>query len=257
MRSSLCTVLRNLVALLALLGLLDGARADALQVRITNDRSTAVYVSFTNSAQTAGLVSWGAGCAKSGFTANASYTMVKPGKTCVATVDSSNGSSRFCASTKHAPANCWQAQTNHQTLVETNFLPASDGGCFGQGACVWYDVSVIPAACTDELWRQDECADTGGASYNLPVSLSCEGNASMPTYVCQGPRDTTYGPAKYPSHCGNPHATCAVGTFQDGKPCVDGVAAYFFPMFTPPENAWQPNAVCLGGNLAIRLLSGA
>lgn len=257
MRLRLPVILRGLLAAIALTCLCGGASADAIQVSITNSQSSAVHISFTNSTQSAGIVSWNpGGCAKPSTTAHASSATIKPGQTCVATVDSSNGSSRFCADSKHAPANCWDAQTNHQTLIETNFLPSTDGGCFGQGSCVWYDISVIPSACTDELWKQDECANTGGASYNLPVSLSCAGNASMPTYVCQGPRNQTYGPAKYPSHCGNPNATCAVGTTQNGKPCVDGVATYFYPMFVPPENAWQPNAVCLKGNLAIQFLAG-
>ena len=38
------------------------------------------------------------------------------------------------------------AQTQHLTMVETNFEAASNSGCFNSGAaCVWYDISVIPS----------------------------------------------------------------------------------------------------------------
>lgn len=255
MRISFSSIARKLLPALALIGICGHAVADSTQIKITNSRDSNVWVSFTNT-QGAGKIVWKTGCSKTGATTKASYTMIKPGQTCIADVDSSNGSSRFCAAKKSAPATCWEAQTNHQTLLETNFEPASAPGCFGQGSCVWYDISVIPSACTDEAWRANQCENTGGASYNFPVSMSCEGNSAMPTYVCKGPKSTKYGSANYPSNCGNPHATCAVGTSPGGNPCVDGVATYFFPMFTPPENAYQPNAVCLKGSLAMKFLAG-
>lgn len=244
------------LASVALAGLCASAWADSTQVKIANHRSAAVYVSFSNAAQGAGTISWGQGCLKPGATAKASYARVRPGTTCVANVASTNGSSRFCAAGKAPPSNCWEAQANHQTMIETNFEPASAPGCFGGGSCVWYDVSVIPSTCTDEAWRRDQCQGQGGASYNVPVSLSCEGSPAMPTYTCRGPKTTKYGSQMYPSNCGNPYGTCAVGTSPNGHPCEDGVAAYFFPMFTPPENAYQPNAVCIARTLSIDFVSG-
>jgi hypothetical protein len=56
------------------------------------------------------------------------------------------------------------------------------------------------------------------------------------------------GWSRYASKCGNPNATCATGTPN----CTNGVSAYFYPMFDPPENTYQPNAVCVKGSLSIR-----
>ena len=135
------------------------------------------------------------------------------------------------------------AQQNNQTLVETNFAPAP---CVGINAnCIWYDISVIPANCTDAAWSSNYCANTGGAAYNRPVSLSCSGE---PTYTCKGPPFTNgnYEAADYPSNCGNPLASC----FGNMPSCVN---AYFWPMFGIP----QPNAVCPNGQtLTITFLSG-
>ena len=133
-------------------------------------------------------------------------------------------------------------------MIETNFLPASNGGCFSQGACVWYDISVIPSTCTDSAWAANQCAGTGGASYNLPVQTTCGGTA---TYTCQGPQNTTWGPENYPSSCGNPNATCT----GNSPGCVN---AYFFPMFSGTPSKHQPNQGCYGGNvLGITFMSGS
>jgi hypothetical protein len=75
----------------------------------------------------------------------------------------------------------------------------------------------------------------------------------LSTHTCQGPTNSTYGPENYPAKCGNPNATCATGTPN----CTNGVSAYFYPMFDPPENAYQPNAVCIKGSLSISFLSGS
>ena len=183
-----------------------------------------------------------------------SKPQINAGQTCTASVDTSSSSSRFCAATNAAPANCMDAQTQHLTMVETNFEAASNSGCFNSGAaCVWYDISVIPSTCTDALWKQNQCANTGGASYNLPVTLACSGNPSEPVYTCQGPTNGTYGPENYPSKCGNPNATCAAGTPN----CTNGVSTYFYPMFDPPESTYQPNAVCVKGSLSISFLPGS
>ena len=67
--------------------------------------------------------------------------------------------SRFCASTSPmATPNCYQAQANHQTMIETNFA-ANGGGCYpaSMASCVWYDISLIPGACTDDAWQPNYC----------------------------------------------------------------------------------------------------
>ena len=198
--------------------------------------------------------------------------------TCQATVPSTNTSSRFCASPTSGALNCENAQQNHQTLIETNFQPS----CFNTpNSCIWYDISVIPlnpvpsgyGYCTDCTWNGNKndptcspppknansyCANTGRVAYNLPVSMSCSG---QPTYTCQGPLSTqgpggiTYGEA-YPRNCGNPNATCACGA--PNCPAFPAcVASYFYPMFYPPENAYQPNAACPNGQtLTITFLPG-
>lgn len=246
-----------LAAIFTLFGVHSNAFAGATPVNIVNNNSAPIYVSFTLLNHTAGPIKWnssGSGCSKTGATPAAAFTLIEPGTTCSATVDSAAGSSRFCAKTGNtAPDDCMNAQTEHLTMVESNFESASNPGCFGKGDCVWYDISVIPSTCTDALWKSNQCANTGGAAYNLPVTLSCSG---MPTYTCQGPQNKTYGSENYPSNCGNPNGKCAVGTFPNGAACVNGVSAYFYPMFVPPENAYQPNAVCLSGTLTVTFLSG-
>lgn len=210
-------------------------------VNIVNGRATPIFVGFTTIDHKPGPITWGAGCTMSGAGA-----MIGAGATCTATVVSNAVPSRFCAALTGTPSDCFNAQANHQTMVETNFEPASNPGCFGKGNCVWFDISVIPSTCTDALWKQNRCANTGGASYNLPVSLACNG---APIYTCQGPPTATYGPANYPGKCGNPYATCS------GTPaCLN---AYFYPMFDPPENKYQPNTVCLGGQtFTVTFLAG-
>jgi hypothetical protein len=217
----------------------------ANNVSVTNNRSTPIYVSFTVQNGTPGPITWatGANCVLSGV-----GIQVAAGQTCSAYVPPAANSSRFCAALDAAPANCWLAQTNHQTMIETTFLPASNGGCFSQGACVWYDISVIPSNCTDSAWAANMCAGTGGASYNLPVQTTCGGTA---TYTCQGPKNATWGPENYPSACGNPNATCT----GNSPNCVN---AYFFPMFSGPPSTHQPNQGCYGGNvLGITFMPGS
>jgi hypothetical protein len=212
-------------------------------VNIVNQRPAPLYVSFTLQSHAPGPIAWGANCTASGVGA-----VVAPGQTCVATVPSSVGVTRFCAALDAAPADCFDAQVNHQTMVETNFQSGSAPGCFNKGNCVWYDISVIPSSCTDALWKQNQCAGTGGASYNLPVALAC---SDVTTFVCQGPADGTFGTENYPKNCGNPDATCV----SSQATCVN---AYFFPMFYPPENKYGPNVPCLAGKtLGIIFMAGS
>lgn len=210
-------------------------------VKIVNQQSVAIYVGFTASGGSPGAITWGSGCSTSG-----SGAKIAAGATCNATVDSDGASTRFCADTDSVPSNCFEAQQNHQTMIETNFEPASNAGCFNQGNCVWYDISLIPSTCTDQLWDENQCAGTGGASYNLPVQVAC---GPSTVYTCQGPVNGTWGPENYPSKCGNPDSTC-----QSSPNCQN---AYFYPMFDPPENAYQPNTVCTGAQtLTITFLAG-
>ncbi|WP_156964669.1 hypothetical protein [Methylocapsa aurea] len=202
-------------------------------VKIVNLRSAPIFVSFTTSDFKSGPITWGAGCTTSGTGAR-----IAAGATCLATVSSNGMSSRFCAALNQPPANCYNAQANHQTMIETIFLPVGAPGCFKTGNCVWFDISVIPSNCTDALWKRNQCARTGGASYNLPVTLGCSG---VTYYACQGPANNTYGPENYPSHCGNPFAAC-----ESTPSCQN---AYFYPMFDPPANKYQPNNYCKGGQV--------
>jgi hypothetical protein len=210
-------------------------------VAIVNQQSVAIYVGFTASGGTPGAIAWGSGC-----TASGSGVKIAAGATCNANVTADGTSTRFCADTSAVPSNCFEAQQNNQTMIETNFEPASNGGCFNQGNCVWFDISLIPSTCTDALWDQNQCADTGGASYNLPVSVAC---GASTVYTCQGPVSGTWGPENYPSNCGNPDSIC-----QSTPNCQN---AYFYPMFEPPENAYQPNTVCTAAQtLTITFLAG-
>lgn len=215
--------------------------AASARVVLVNNRQTPLYVGFTTIDHKPGPITWGNGCIKVG-----SGALIRSRATCTAQVLSNAVPSRFCAAPNAVPADCFNAQANHQTMIETNFEPAGNPGCFNKGTCVWFDISVIPSTCTDALWKQNQCANTGGASYNLPVSLACNGNT---VYTCRGPQNATYGPANYPSNCGNPNSVC-----QSSPNCQN---AYFYPMFVPPENKYQPNTVCLAGQtLTVTFLPG-
>jgi len=257
-------------------GLLDSPE---VPVNFVNNQPVTVYVSFTidDLTQSPGIIVLPSqtGCGTVSVGANASSFSIAPQTTCSATVDptqfipspgSPTGSTRFCATTTSAPANCMNAQSQNLTMIETTFLSFSSGSCYNNASCVYYDISVIPAYCQNLQWYGTDweppltaqnplppqsqwplCANTGGASYNLPVQMSC---ANQPTYTCQGPTNGTWGNSNYPSNCGNPAATCATG----GSPgCNNGISAYYFP--TPPLS---PNAVCPNGNpLTITFLAGS
>ena len=223
------------------------ATAQTVNVTVQNQQSQTIYVAFTlGNGQAPGAINWGT-C--TGSVSN-NQVAIATGTSCNAVVPSSSGSSRFCASTSSmATPNCYQAQTNHQTMIETTF-GAGSTNCYPttQTSCVWYDISLIPSNCTDPLWQsQNYCSNTGGAAYNLPVQLSCQG---QPTYTCQGPPGSTYGNSGYPTNCGNPGATCTGNSAN----CVN---AYFHPMFVPPYSSYQPNAQCpAGATLQITFLAG-
>jgi len=165
---------------------------ESTTVTFNNYYSKPVYLTFT------GQASWGSTCSPPFNT----------GVTCVAEIGAV-GSTRFCGALD-GPQNCDAAQQLQLTLIETNFV---SGG-------VWVDISVIPPACTPQLWDQNQCSDAGGASYNIPVEVSCNDASS---FICQGPPS---GPAGYPSNCGTSNGDC-IGS-AEGNPALCN-QAYFFP----------------------------
>ena len=227
-------------------------------VNIVNNTGSTIYVGFAP--QTGSSITWGSGCLSP---INGLTVEILADATCNASVTDSVASpgSRFCAATTVTSTglNCWVAQQNQQTIIETYFQP---GPCFGPGTpdCIWYNISIIPSNCTDQMpygpnnsdWQNDACGYTGGASYNLPVMMSCAGG---PTFNCQGAPFTNgpYALAGYPSNCGNPAGTCIGGTQQM---CTNGVEAYFYPMSAINSNH-QPVGVCTNGQpLTITFLGG-
>jgi hypothetical protein len=225
------------------------AAAPASDVSIVNDTGKTIYVGFAPQAGSA--ITWGKGCGK---TVTNSTVVVAKNTACAATVLSSdaNPASRFCAADSldsTGSLNCWEAQYHlpHNTLIEPNFIPNCTFGKKTYPSCIFYDVSVIPANCTDNLFdaAHDYCKGTGGASYNLPVKVSC---ADEPTFTCQGPVATSgiYAATGYPSMCGTPSASC-IGNTQS---CVNG---YFSPTNNNPSH--QPGAYCFG-TLTMTFLAG-
>jgi hypothetical protein len=230
-------------------------------VNIVNQTGKTIYVGFTP--QAGSSITWGSGCLSpiKGLTVK-----ILANTTCEASATDSiaNPGSRFCAALSVSPTglDCSMAQQNHQTIIEPYFEPAP---CFGAGTsnCIWYDISVIPTYCTDNTpygsknsdWQSDSCAYTGGASYNIPVTLACTGSVPEPTFTCKGPPFTNgaYAAAGYPSKCGNPAGMCIDGAEQM---CTNGVEAYFYPMSVINSNH-QPVGVCPGGQtLTITFLAG-
>jgi hypothetical protein len=215
-------------------------------VTLTNQGASTIYVAFTNySTQQPGPITW-TNCS----VVNNQAVIPGGGTTCNAQVPTDAGITRFCASTTQVPAgqapNCNQAQMHNQTIIETNFGAGGSQTCYPTtlSSCVWYDISVIPQNCTPAAWTQNNCQNTGGASYNLPVSLASAGQA---TITCQGPQSTTpYGNANYPSNCGNPTASCIGNT-----PSCDN--AYFWPTPVPEPNVEGQN----GQTLVITFLAGS
>src|SRR5215469_9274541 len=127
--------------LLLLLGISSTALADTVTVNIANNTGATLYVSFTTLNHAPGTITWnssGSGCVNTGKGANAAYAQINAGQTCIGAVDTVSSSTRFCVAKNSPPADCMNAQTNHQTMVETNFEAANNAGCFNSGAaCVW------------------------------------------------------------------------------------------------------------------------
>jgi hypothetical protein len=225
------------------------AAAATYPVTVTNQGASTIYVAFTNySTQQPSPVTW-TNCS----VVNNQVVVPSGGHTtCSTQVPVTAGKTRFCASTTQVPVgqtpNCNLAQTYNQTIVETNFGTGANGVCYPTTVtnCVWYDISIIPQNCTPSAWSLNYCASTGGASYNLPVSLAASAQA---TFTCKGPQSTTpYGNANYPTNCGVPTMT-APGCVGNTPTCVN---AYFFPTPTP-----GPNVEAQGSTLVITFLSGS
>jgi hypothetical protein len=216
-----------------------------VNVTVTNNGANTIYVAFTNySTQLPGPITW-SNCS----VVNNQVVIPGAGTTCNAVVPATAGMTRFCAFTTQVPAgqspNCNLAQSQNQTMIETNFGTGANGVCYPTtlSSCVWYDLSVISQNCTTSAWTLNYCQNTGGASYNLPVSIASSGE---PTYTCQGPpSNVPYGNANYPSNCGNPVAGCVGNNVSCNN-------AYFFPTPSPqPNSEAQP-----GQTLVITFLAG-
>ena len=209
------------------------AAAESAPVAITNQRGVPIYVGYSGG----GSIDWGQ---SPGCTPVATGLEIAANTTCDVAVTPTNSGSRFCAGLNTVP-NCLTAQNLRVTLVEPTFDTSAQCRWTGQpGTCVSYDISLIPVGCTDALWQANQCATAGGASYNLPVMLNCEGQPFQRTFTCQGPVIAGHAnPQSYPSRCGNPNAAC------DGNSpgCVN---AYFYPMSTY-HSRYQPVGVCSGG----------
>jgi hypothetical protein len=221
------------------------AAAANYPVTVTNQGTSTIYVAFTDySTQQPATVTW------TGCTVVNNQVVVPPGgaTTCSAQVPVTVGMTRFCAFTSQVPIgqtpNCNLAQAHNQTMVETNFGTGANGVCFPTtlASCVWYDISVIPQNCTPQAWSTNGCMNTGGASYNLPVSLAASGQV---TFTCKGPPNSAN--SNYPSNCGVPTMS-PPGCVGNSPTCVN---AYFFPTPTP-----QPNVEAQGSTLVIKFLPG-
>lgn len=112
---------------------------ESARVVLVNDRETAIFVAFTTNDHRPGPILWGAGCAKL-----ATGAMIRPRATCAAKVAANAIPSRFCGALDKVPADCFDAQADHRTMIETIFEPAGKPGCFNKSNCVWFDISVIP-----------------------------------------------------------------------------------------------------------------
>ena len=238
----------------------DGDTGGSTQtVQIVNSRGETIHVTCsmgTTAATGPCALTWGTGCTAAGSGSLGIYATVASGSTCQVEVDPSTGPSRLCASDDASDIpDCWQAQWNHVTLLETNFTSTE----------VFYDLSVIPLnfgkpGCTDQQWQTDYCNASGQASYNLPLSAGCSTDAAT-DFTCQGPPSSQWGTENmYPGNCGNPPqnpedpSLCVCG--QCGPPC--NVDAFFYPMAELPQGTKTPVRSCaIGGNLVATVLAGS
>jgi hypothetical protein len=236
-----------------------GGSGPGQALAIANQRQSAIYVTCSSGIFAATgpcTLTWGSGCQSNGQSDKGIYAIVAPGTTCQVSVASSTGPSRLCASETSADVpDCWQAQWNHVTLLETNFTTSE----------VFYDLSIIPLnfgtpGCFNDQWEQDFCNASGQASYNLPVSFGCSLDPAV-YFTCQGPASQKWGAMNlYPGTCGNPPkalddpSLCVCG--QACSPC--NVTTFFYPMATLPEGTKTPVRSCAStGTLEATFLAGS
>ncbi len=218
------------------------------KMTIKNERSVPIHMTCTKgdannhcwTAQSPCDLTWGQGCTSTGSGALGSYTTIAANSECELLVDSSTGCSRLCASENAADIpDCWKAQWNKVTLMETNFTRSE----------VFYDISIIPLnwadpmppGCDDNQYSKDYCHSSGPASYNLPVSLKCGSEPGF--FTCKGPAQSWATSDNYPANCGNPPQTEAA-TRVCGKHTPCNVTAFFYPMAGYAEGTNTPVRAC-------------
>lgn len=254
--------LRRLAAALALASLstpapsqtYGGGLMDVSTVTFVNLSRNALYVAFSVEPGRPGPVVWSNGCERFN-----DQVYLPQGQSCAASVPSGTGASRFCAAGSPQPPgktpNCFTAQRDNLTIIETNFAGGSGCNPATQKSCVWYAVNVTPEDCTYALWSKNKCGpapvaggvgDTSGAAYNVPVRLAC---GRQPPLTCRGPIDTATG---YPAHCGTPGSKTCIGGLNPS--CVQ---AYFHPMTRAPADVLRPTLQCRQGEtLVVQFLAG-
>ena len=225
-------------------------------VQIKNERFETIYVTCSEGITAATgpcVLAWGDGCTSQGQGSLGVHASIAPGATCAVAVAATTGPSRLCAAASLAQVpDCWQAQWNHVTLLETNFTASE----------VFYDISVIPLnfgkpGCFNAQWESDYCNSSGQAAYNFPLSVGCSTDAAT-YFTCQGPPSDKWGAeVMFPGHCGdppqNPTDSCVCG--QCATPC--NVVAFFYPMAGLPEGTQTPVRSCaLSGQLVATFLEG-
>jgi len=227
----------------------------ASTVGFLNRSSRTLYVSFAVQPGRIAQILWSPACERFN-----DQVRLGPGQSCSASIPSSVGPSRFCAAENPAPAgrgpNCNDAELQNQTVIQTNFTNGQGCRPMTQASCLWYNISIAAENCTNCDWNADNCKDTGGAAYNVPVQLSCR---SGPTFTCRGPVAPlgVYG-VNYPTNCGTPfnQPTCI------GGPNGACQQAFFYPMSTSgacayPASRPQPIGQCQQGEaLVVTFLEG-
>jgi len=241
---------------------------DASLVSFINRSSRTLFIGFSPQIGRPAPSSWSPDCRRvagqvvlpPGTNLAEGQVLLPPGQTCTVSVPVSAGASRFCVTENALPPgktpNCFAAQQDGLTIVETNF--AGQSGCVRpydeslMRSCVWYDISIVPPGCTDAKWAANKCSDSGGASYNVPVQLFCPGQT---TFSCRGPRADSG--ARYPQNCGTPPVYPYSASIDIGGAYQTNQHAFFFPMSTSgdfkyPADKPQPIGRCPeGGKLFV------
>ncbi|MGH7789100.1 MAG: hypothetical protein ACRERC_19675 [Candidatus Binatia bacterium] len=234
--------------------IVGGAQAQSVQIK--NERSETIYLTCSEGITAATgpcALTWGAGCTAQGQGSLGIHASIAGGSSCAVTVDTSTGPSRLCASDSLGDIpDCWQAQWNHVTLLETNFT----------GSEVFYDISLIPLnfgkpGCFNQQWESDYCNSSGQAAYNLPLSVGCSTDATT-YFICQGPLSDKWGADNmFPGNCGDPPQTPADSCVCGQCATACNVVAFFYPMAGLPEGTQTPVRSCaLSSQLVATFLAG-